>query len=132
MNAISILMASSESGLPAERIRKLLPADELFGVMVEGDLCVSRAALPWLRELARKAAPGWTRKSCPPLSDRWEDFGMRHFYIRHRVVGDPGKNADSTDPNWGMEPSEAQEGIRGEVEHINTGEREHAGSKKEK
>jgi hypothetical protein len=63
MNAISLRAASSESGLPAQRIRELFDAGELFGISLHGELCLSRSALPWLRELARReAAPaGHTR-----------------------------------------------------------------------
>ena len=57
MNAIPILQASSESGVSISRIRELLADDELFGINLDGELYLSRTALPMLRELARKAAP---------------------------------------------------------------------------
>ena len=57
MNAITLRAASADSGLPISKIRELLDAGELFAISLHGELCLSRAALPWLRELAQKAAP---------------------------------------------------------------------------
>ena len=76
MNAISILAASSESGLPADRIRQLLETYELFAIKVDGQICISRSCLPILRALAeehRHAAP--VGRTAPTL----------RFQIRRRV-----------------------------------------------
>ena len=81
MNAISLLAASSESGLPAARIRELLKADELFGLNLGGELYLSRTALPMLRQLAQKAAPVGQGTSSPSLSDRKAD-GMKRYQVK--------------------------------------------------
>ena len=57
MNAISLRTASADSGLSISKIRELLADDELFGISLHGELYLSRAALPMLRQLAQKAAP---------------------------------------------------------------------------
>ena len=61
MTAVTIDEASLQSGLPAERILKMIRSYRLFGIQLGGAIFISEAALPLLEDEMKRQSNGGRR-----------------------------------------------------------------------